>query len=641
MSFTATILGNSSQTYSHGLGTQTILIAGWYKPSTGPGAGQIHHYGSGTVGDLLEAQEDSPIAIHIVDDNNVNIVNLRPDSVDVNLTAIFTGGALTNCAKIAAVLPAATCEAERPAIGTINIHDHLTDWGVPLDHIVVDGNIITIGDGTTTKTFEFDVSERAYAKIDFAGALQTQLDQGYVISLTDQNDLTKTFEFRYDGGSVTPGNIWVNTSSDDVVSIVELFKNAINASGLDITAFHVYSDTPAGPDPTFGAVWLQANATGPTGNKPITSDWPWDGYNSAQVMSEMRGGSNSGTVTPGNVQVIVEMGASPLEVISALREAIIGSGLNVTVSQPHHEGGSAINITNNTPGAAGNVTITSNFGILPNPGGKAMFIGDTIEHYLFLDIWTGPIKPGQVPAANITGMSGGGSGGVSAPGIVDWYHGLGDGCPQLTTQVESVELQTTPGYYYEGCVGGLLIFQADQTTLGDAVLSLEPGIHPQTGGFIARALDNNNIRFLNYICCPRLMCASALACIPAPVTGIQIKTVILSRNASDGDSEEEVTFGFVPHWIIMHAVDDADNTRFSIGTSTTDDEFTTSNRRQGDDGTPGPSLGFLAPIYVASYGGDGHEGNIISGGTDPILITWTKLGAGKNITVVMTGIRWG
>ena len=86
----ASLAGATSLIYTHGLGTEEVDISGWYRPSTGAGAGDKHLFGSGNAG-AQGTIEESPIVVHVIDINTVEILNVKTGLVDIELQACLSG----------------------------------------------------------------------------------------------------------------------------------------------------------------------------------------------------------------------------------------------------------------------------------------------------------------------------------------------------------------------------------------------------------------------------------------------------------------------------------------------------------------------------------------------------------------------
>ena len=119
-----------------------------------------------------------------------------------------------------------------------------------------------------------------------------------------------------------------------------------------------------------------------------------------------------------------------------------------------------------------------------------------------------------------------------------------------------------------------------------------------------------------------------------------IKTALTSRLASAGDGDETITVGFMPKYVDFYAVDDLDPTRFSRGTASMEDIIYCVCIR--DDGTPGPSMDLINSIHIETYNpsgpGDGWTAIISGVDSTGFTISWTKLNAGKDVTVHMTAM---
>lgn len=193
---------------------------------------------------------------------------------------------------------------------------------------VVDGDSITISDGTTPVTFEFDFG--ASGTISLSG-LPSDMD---TVVIEDATALSVEFEFD-DGGGAAGAGTAVLLGVDAPATIVNLLA-AIDASALAMTA-------AAGS--TANDIDLRNASGGAAGNVTITGT---DGAG-VQTLTGMAGGGVGG----GNVAVIIDTTTSTM--VTVLRAAIDANGFNITTSN----GGTATDfiVTNDAPGTAGNVTI--------------------------------------------------------------------------------------------------------------------------------------------------------------------------------------------------------------------------------------------------------------------------------------------
>jgi len=239
--------------------------------------------------------------------------------------------------------------------------------------LLVSGDTITIGDGVTPpKVFEFTIWAHSWGKVDFGAIVSVgSYDLGRTIILTDQNDVVATFEFRHVESACAPGNIWVNTSSDNDVTITNNFLSAVLASGLIISGKVVEASNGVSDK----AVWLSSQGAGADSNKPVGGTWD---YTTENVMVVgMVGGSDPGPVGAGHIPVEIDDVSSPRDVITILADAIVASGLQIDVEVLSDTGDlGVIRLINRNVGPAGNVPITVNWGVVANyPGGSVLPLG--------------------------------------------------------------------------------------------------------------------------------------------------------------------------------------------------------------------------------------------------------------------------
>lgn len=238
-------------------------------------------------------------------------------------------------------------------------------------HYIVKGSTITIGDGIITKTFEFNMSAHAYGRVVFDEQLAVPIiaNSGLTIVLTDFNDVVRTFEFRFNEGAVTPGRIWIDTNSLNTETYADLFVEAVNAAGFGIQAGVTRGNFGSGF--LFNGIWLISTESGPAGNKPITGT-VFDDEGVSSLMG-MQGGSDEGSITPGNIEVIGSDTGLPESLANGLSVAITTSGLNITatVGPGDVAGSSRISLVNKSSGPQGNVPIETNWGEIPYPGMRA------------------------------------------------------------------------------------------------------------------------------------------------------------------------------------------------------------------------------------------------------------------------------
>jgi hypothetical protein len=205
---------------------------------------------------------------------------------------------------------------------------------------VANGNTVTIDDGVNTPTtFEFDTGVAATGSIVVAAARPaagaTITIHGVVFELTE-------------GGGATGDNIEVDISGNaNVTADGEDILAAIKANivGLNNAGTAGALDT----DYTITLTWGTVGEAGNDGDVAVT------GANLSAT--DMTGGLDAGDdVTPGNVGVAAAVAgnASAANLLAAINAAV-SLGITATPTDP---ASATINLTNDTPGAAGNVTIT-------------------------------------------------------------------------------------------------------------------------------------------------------------------------------------------------------------------------------------------------------------------------------------------
>ena len=201
------------------------------------------------------------------------------------------------------------------------------------------GNTVTIDDGVNPAlTFEFDTGAAA------AGAIVLAVGRPAIGNTITLHGVT--FELT-DGTGAEGDNVEIDISDNadltaDGVDILTVIKATI--AGLNNAGTTGALDT----DYTITLAW---GTVGEAGNSTVTK------VGDNITVTSMTGGLDPGDdVTPGNVGVaaVSSGGASAANLLAAINEA---AALDITAS--HTDPASAtINLTNDTPGAAGNVTIT-------------------------------------------------------------------------------------------------------------------------------------------------------------------------------------------------------------------------------------------------------------------------------------------
>lgn len=200
---------------------------------------------------------------------------------------------------------------------------------IQLTGTVSDGDSITISDGTTTETFEFDYGSTGSITLT---AVPNDGDSATI------SDGTTAVVFEFDNNAAAAGTS-VTIGADADATAANLLA-AINADAFDVTA-------TAGATPN--VVNLRNDNVGVLGNVMIIEV----DTASAQTTTGMAGGG----VTGGANTVAVDT-ASIANTVTNLRAAIDANAFDITTSA----GGSAIDfvVTNDNPGLSGNVAITEN-----------------------------------------------------------------------------------------------------------------------------------------------------------------------------------------------------------------------------------------------------------------------------------------
>ena len=237
-----------------------------------------------------------------------------------------------------------------------------------------DGSTVTINDGTTPKTFEFDKATAATGVLTYTGQ-PTDADN---FILNDGVNPAVTFE--YDtaakaigtlilGGQPTDGDQFligdgsanVTFEFDSNASVVEtnvlrrvvigatlsdtltnLFNAVNNAPGFNITALSISGGN---------TVNLTNDNYGVAGNVAITEP-----VNVSTFLSDtgMAGGDD---LSASGANVPIAIGATTAETVSNTIAAINAQGVNLAISAVQGAG-TTINLSNDAPGTAGNVAIT-------------------------------------------------------------------------------------------------------------------------------------------------------------------------------------------------------------------------------------------------------------------------------------------
>ena len=201
------------------------------------------------------------------------------------------------------------------------------------------GNTVTISDGVNPAlTFEFDTGAAA------AGAIVLAVGRPAIGNTITLHGVT--FELT-DGTGADGDNVEVDISDNanltaDGVDILTVIKATI--AGLN------NAGTTGALDTTY-TITLAWGTVGEAGNSTVTK------VGDNITVTSMTGGLEPGdAVTPGNVGVAAAVAgnASAANLLAAINAAV-SLGITATHTDP---ASATINLTNDTPGAAGNVTIT-------------------------------------------------------------------------------------------------------------------------------------------------------------------------------------------------------------------------------------------------------------------------------------------
>lgn len=252
---------------------------------------------------------------------------------------------------------------------------------------VADGNTVTIDDGVHTPiVFEFDTGAAATGSIVLAAARPAIGDtitvHGVVFELTDGTGAT--------GDNIEvdlTGNANVTADGEDILAAIKA-----NIAGLNNASTVGALDT----DYTITLTWGTVGEAGNDADVAVT------GANLSAT--DMTGGLEPGDdVTPGNVGVAAAVAgnASAANLLAAINDQVT---LDITAT--HTDPASAtINLTNDTPGAAGNVTITkvgAAITVTGMAGGKDAV--DLYTLYAVLDTLDVTINPPSYTLTTISGV---------------------------------------------------------------------------------------------------------------------------------------------------------------------------------------------------------------------------------------------
>ena len=195
-----------------------------------------------------------------------------------------------------------------------------------------DGETIIISDGFVARTFEFDAATAATGSVTITASNAADGDQ---ITLIDAAGRTVIFEF--DNNAALTGDVAVAIGADEDESTANLVQAINDHPTLDIVAV----------DGGSGVTNLTQGTVGTAGNTTITED----GANISAV--SFTGGENLAAGTAGNIAVLIGSDATACATnLAAAIEAQVGYRLGATSAL------GVVTLTNEVPGAAGNVSIT-------------------------------------------------------------------------------------------------------------------------------------------------------------------------------------------------------------------------------------------------------------------------------------------
>lgn len=218
--------------------------------------------------------------------------------------------------------PAKTFEFDRAIAATGTV----TFTGLPSD-----GETIIIPDGFVSRTFEFDAAAAGEGDITIAVGNAADGDK---VTLIDSAGRTVVFEF--DNNAALTGDVAVTIGADNNASAANLASAINDHPTLDISA-----------SAASNVVTVTQGTVGAAGNTTITVS----GANISK--NDFTGGEDLAAGTPGNIPVL--LGATATECatnLAAAVEAQVGFRVSATSAL------GVVTLTNDVPGAAGNVSIT-------------------------------------------------------------------------------------------------------------------------------------------------------------------------------------------------------------------------------------------------------------------------------------------
>lgn len=240
----------------------------------------------------------------------------------------------------------------------------------------VDGDRVTISDGTTSKTFEFDKATAATGTIVFTG----QPSDADTFVLNDGVNPAITFEYDTaakatgtlvlggqpsDGDQfvIGDGSVSVTFEFDSNASVVEtpLLRRVAIGATLSDTLTNLFNAINAAPTFNVSAISITGGNTvnlrndnyGTAGNVNITEP-----VNVSTFLSDtgMTGGDD---LSAAGANVPIAIGASTAETVANTIAAINAQGVSLAISASQGSG-TTINLANDANGTLGNVAITDN-----------------------------------------------------------------------------------------------------------------------------------------------------------------------------------------------------------------------------------------------------------------------------------------
>lgn len=358
----------------------------------------------------------------------------------------------------------------------------------------VDGDQVTISDGATSKTFEFDKATAPTGSITFTG----QPTDADTFVLNDGVNPAITFE--YDtaakavgtlvlGGQPTDGDqfligdgsINVTFEFDSNASVVEsgllrrvvigatlsdtltnLFNAVNNAPGFNITALTISGGN---------TVNLQHDNYGVVGNVAITEP-----VNVSTFLSDtgMAGGDD---LSAAGANVPIAIGASTAETVANTIAAINGVGISLAISAAAGVG-TALTLVNDANGAAGNVAITDNI----NNATVTGMSGGTSAGVVSGNVAVAIGASAAITAQNLRAAVNAQTFNVTASGtgasVLLTNDGVGTGGNVAVTELDSggnITISGMAGGTANGAVLGLTVSAASPGTWGNSIrVTLSP-----------------------------------------------------------------------------------------------------------------------------------------------------------------------